>query len=298
MYDFPIYDMFKSFYTLDYKKNILIFTEYYFSKIQETNYNDYFFGPMNPLTMCIYHNDTKLLQELLDTYRYPTSIKGDFTPLYYAFKKNNIFIVKLLCDYLSQCEYRVDLTRNDFEYLIKSPYGYCHTLIGTIPKKPELHIYSISIDMNHKSKLFYSSNVMESYNEIEKLQHTSKKLNISEENKSKIKEIGIYEIPFKYSFAAGSLGSIKFLHNYSKFHNKDFLLSKWKNVILDKWRQQLPFQILMAVLYWIFSGFVIVSMIFAKQNKGFKYISFLFLIILIIFKLLQFISYCNFKITM
>jgi hypothetical protein len=283
---------------VDYKKNIFIFAEYYFSKIKETNYNDDLFGPMNPLTMCIYHNDTKLLQELLDTYRYPTSIKGDHTPLSYAFDKKYISIVKFLCEYLSQCEYRVDLTKNDFEYLLKSPYGYCHKILAKIPKETELELYPSFIDMGHKVILFNSSNAKEAYQKIKKLERTPSKINCFRKDESDKKDVITYEIPFKYSFAAGSLGSVNFLFNYSESHNEDFVLSQWKNLIIVKWRNQLPLQIMIAMIYWIFTVFVISSMVFARESKEVMYVSLGLMGLLFLFELLQVISYFSFKIKM
>jgi hypothetical protein len=149
--------------SLDYKKHILNFSEYYFSKIKTTNYDDDLFGPLNPLVMCVHHNDTKLLEELLSTYRYPRTTKGNITPLSYAFENNYISSMKLLCRNLSQCEYRVDLTKKDFEYLLESPYGYCHKLIATIPKETELDVYPTFIGMDDRVKLFNSNNVKEAY---------------------------------------------------------------------------------------------------------------------------------------
>jgi hypothetical protein len=218
--------------------------------------------------------------------------------LSYALDKKYISSVKILCEYLSQGEDEVILTKNDFEYLLESNHSYCHKVLALIPKQTELSIYPILMDMGHPVKLFYSNNVKESYNEIKKLERTPSKYNCFQKNEPDEKDVITYEIPFKYSFAAGSLESIKFLYNFSESHDEDFLLSQWKNVVLIKWREQLPLQIFMSVVYWLFTIFVMTSMIFAKETVEVKYISLLLMGVLLIFEFLQFISYCNFNITM
>jgi hypothetical protein len=107
-----------------------------------------------------------------------------------------------------------------------------------------------------------------------------------------------YEIPFKYSFAAGSFGSINFLYHFSKSNNEDFVLSQWKNLVIVKWRQQLPLQMMLAVVYWVFMGLVITSMVFSRENVEVKFVSLGLIGLLFLFELLQIISYCPFKIKM
>jgi hypothetical protein len=108
----------------------------------------------------------------------------------------------------------------------------------------------------------------------------------------------MYEIPFKYSFAPGSFGSINFLYNFSESNSEDFLLSQWKNLVIVKWRQQLPLQIMIAVVNWVFTGCVMTSMVFARETKEIKYISLGLTGVLLLFELLQLISYSSFKIKM
>jgi hypothetical protein len=296
--DFPFEDIIQGFFSLDYKKHILNFSEYYFSKIKQTNYNDDLFRSLNPLTLCLYHNDTKLLEEVLTTYRYPRTIKGDITPLSYAFENNYISSVKLLCEHLSQCEYRVDLTKKDFEYLLDSPYSYCHRLMASIPQESELDIFPNFLEIRDNVKLFNVNNLSEYLLQIKQMESTFKNKNFSKKNKSNKKDVVTYEVPFKYSFEAGTFGSIKFLHNYSESHNQDFLLSQWKNLVVVKWRQQLPLQVMIAVVNWLFTLSVMTSMILARDTRQVKYLSIALTLALFVFEILQFVSYCSFKVSM
>jgi hypothetical protein len=159
-------------------------------------------------------------------------------------------------------------------------------------------MYPTFIEMDYQVKLFYSSNISESYNEIKKLEQTSGKMNCFGKNESDKKDVTTYKIPFKYSFTAGTLGSIYFLHNYSKSNSEDFVLSQWKNLVIVKWKNQLPLQIMIACLYWVFMGFVVASMVFARETKEVKYISLGLMGLLFFFEVLQVISYFSFKIKM
>jgi hypothetical protein len=298
--DFSFNDIIESFSPLNYKTHIRSFSKFYFSKIEETSYNDDLFGPLNPLLMCIYHNDTKLLQELLNTYRYPRTIKGDLTPLSYAFDKKYISIVELLCENLSQCEYQVEFTCSDFKNLMKSPYGYCHKLMATIPKQTDTEVFPSLIKMTDHVKLFDVNNTNECLLKIQQMESTTRKASCfnNNQNETDKKDVVIYEIPFKYSFSAGSLGSIDFLHNYSESNNEDFLLSQWKNLVIVKWKNQLPLQVIIAVIYWLFMGFVIMSMVFTRQTNEVKNISLVLMGLLFVFELLQVVSYSSYKIKM
>jgi hypothetical protein len=236
--------------------------------------------------MCIYHNDTKLLQKLLNTYRYPKSIKGDFTPLSYAFEKNDMSMMKLLCEYLSQCEYRVDLTRRDFEYLLVSPYGYCDKVIITIPKPTKLDIFPKYLEMDTEVITFNSNSLKNTFFKIKEIESSS------DNKKNNNNEVISYEVPFAYSFESGSTELIQFLNSFSKSNDEEYLLSQWKNVIFVKWKQQFPLQIMVAIIYWIYTGLVVTSMIFDRDHKEIKFIALTFMSFLFLFEYLQIVSYC------
>jgi hypothetical protein len=303
IWEFPFDDYIECFSTVNYKKYIRSFAEYYFAKIKETNYKDDLFGPINPLIMSIYHNDHQLLEELLTKYRYPHKILKYVSPLSYAFENRNVSIIKQLCLHLSQCEYSFELTREDFDHLLASSYGYCHQLMGTIPKKAESDIFPSFSRISSSLKLFNVNWVQESLLMIKRGDSAFEKKNEkNEKNKSSEmkeiikKDVNTYSIPFKYSFAAGSVGCIKFLSTFSESNNEDFLLSQWKNVVLYKWKQQYYIHIFIAFIYWINSAFIITSMVFVKKSKSFQYASVGLIIFFLLLEILQFTSYCFFKI--
>jgi hypothetical protein len=300
--NFPMNNLMKCLSPLHYQKHLKTFSEYYFTKIEESDFNDDIFEFLNPLLICIYHKNPKLLQELLTTYRYPKSIKGGFTPLSYAFENNSILIIKILCQNLFQYEEQVELTHTDFEYLLESSYPYCHKLLAKIPKETELDLFPSFIEMNYKVKLFNANNLTEAYNQCKLLDSSLNKNNFmskkQNENDSNKKDVITYKIPFKYSFESGSPGSVMFLNNYSDSNNEEFLLSQWKNLVILKWKNQLFLQVMIAVLYWTFTGFVIASMIFVRDTAIIKYASLGLMVILFFFELLQFIAYCTYNIKM
>jgi hypothetical protein len=249
--------------------------------------------------MCVYHNDTKLLQELLNTFPYPRTSEGEVSPLSYAFRNNYLSSVKLLCENLAQNEHRVDLTKRDFEYLLHSPYGYSHKLMATIPKQTDMEVFPSFVQMNGRVKLFNVNNVNECLLKIHQMHSSTRNdsyINNNKKTKDR-KDVAIYEIPFKYSFAAGSLGSVNFLFNYSESNNEDFLLSQWKNVVIVKWKHQLPLQIFIAVVYWAFTLSVMTSMVFARERQEVKYTSIALTLVLFIVEILQCVSYCSFKVS-
>jgi hypothetical protein len=172
-----------------------------------------------------------------------------------------------------------------------------------IPKQTDTEVFPSLIKMNGHVKLFNVNNICECLFKIKQMESSTKIARIlrilnKNQNETEKKDVVTYGIPFKYSFAAGSFGSVNFLHNYSESNNEDFLLSQWKNLVIMKWKQQLPLQIMIAAIYWVFTIFVITSMVFTREIKEVKYISLGLMGLLFLFELLQIISYCSFKIKM
>lgn len=309
IWDFTFNEFVECFSKINYKKNIKLFARFYFTKIAETNYIDDIFGPLNPLIFSIYYNDTKLLLELLKEYRYPRRIRGYLSPLSFAFKMGFISIVKFLSGFLSHREYKVDFTRKDFEYLLDSRGAYCHKLLGTIPREAESNHFPNFLKMKETVRLYESNTIQECLQKIKqkkkpkiiypkkfKLDDNKNPKNKRVSNQSNKSDVTTYEIPFKYSYSSRSPGSIQFLDSFSNSNNEDFLLSQWKSLVIIKWKRQRFLQILLAFIYWLFSGFAVASIVFATNIPELSYVCLGFLAWLIIFELVQIISYSVYNI--
>jgi hypothetical protein len=137
---FPFEDLLKCFLKKNYKKYLITYSKYYFTNIEKTQRKDYLYGSLNPLLFAIYHNDSNLLEDLLDKFFYPKQINKYVSPLEYSFAMNYRTTIKVLCDYLIGRDYFVHFTRADFKNLLKSNILTCHKLIATIPSKPAINI--------------------------------------------------------------------------------------------------------------------------------------------------------------
>lgn len=78
------------------------------------------------------------------------------------------------------------------------------------------------------------------------------------------RDVVCFELPFRYSFDAGTPDSVRFLDFFSYARVDEFVLSQWKQVVFHKWRRQRAFHIVTAILYWIFTVIVTLSLIFHR----------------------------------
>ena len=124
-----------------------------------------------------------------------------------------------------------------------------------------------------------------------------KKLKNKKSKKNTRSEVSVYTIPFKYSYQAGTPDSLKFLDKYSESISEEFILSDWKEVIIFKWNQHKAVHIIFAIIFWAFTMCTILSMIFFPDSKPLQYVSIGFIFLLLLFEILQLISYATFKVT-
>ena len=314
--EFPFHYLQRCFSKEDYYRPVKKYAVYYFKKLKALNYEDTLYGPLNPLFFAVYHNDMTLLEDLLDHYRYPKQIKEYLSPLAFSFINNYNSAVKVFCDRLFKRNYNVSFSRLDFKYLLKSQFSYCHKLMATIPSEPTLQNFPRLLYMSNAVKLHYVQEVghllfaMKTQERKILLRHNKKRKNIKKkkiqmlrEKKKMIQNEGItktevvsFQIPFKYSYKIGTPDSVKFLDAYSQSNTEEFILSEWKEVIIHKWKSHRLFHIMVAILYWVFTIFTTLSIIFFKSSYLFEIISLSFIGIFILFEILQVISYSAFKI--
>lgn len=312
--EFPFHHLRRCFSKEDYTGPILRFADYYFKKLAELNFEDTLYGPLNPLFFAIYHNDMRLLENLLDQYRYPKQIKEYWSPLAFSFVYNYNSAVKVFCDRLIKRNYNVSFSLFDFKYLLNSRFSYCHKLIATIPSEPTLQNFPRLLYMKSAVQLHYVEEVghllFSLKNQERRLlsQISKKKKTITRKKTlipTKKKEIGqgftksevvSFQIPFKYSYKVGTPDSVRFLDTFSQSTTEEFILSEWKEVVTHKWRSHRLVHILMAVLYWIFAVFTILSVVFFQKTFIFEAVSLSFICFFILYEILQVISYSAFKI--
>lgn len=312
--EFPFNYLRRCFSKEDYTGPILQFADYYFKKLEDLNFEDTVYGPLNPLFFAIYHNDMTLLETLLDKYRYPKQIKEYWSPLAFSFVYNYNSAVKVFCDRLIKRNYNVSFSLFDFKYLLKSPYSYCHKLMATIPSEPTLQNFPRLLYMKSAVQLHYveevghllfslkteerrllSQNLKKKRKKRRKKSLIHSKHEIVDQTRTK-SEVVSFQIPFKYSYKVGTPDSVRFLDTYSQSTTEEFILSEWKEVVTQKWRSHRLVHILMAILYWIFTIFTILSVIFFQKTVIFEGVSLSFICFFILYEILQVISYSAFKI--
>lgn len=314
--EFPFEILINCFEKESYLFPIKDFAAYYFRKIAQLNYEDTVYGPISPLFFAIYHNNMGLLKQLLGAHRYPTRVREYWSPLVFAFIHQYNSAVKVFCDQLMKRDYAVSFTRTDFKFLLKSPFSYCHKLMATIPSEPTLQNFPKLLFMKEPVKLFYIEEVghllfflKEEEHQILKKSSKKTKLkgvklvskgllksNSKQVNPLTKREVVSFQIPFKYSYGAGTPDSVEFLDTYSQSNTEEFILSQWKEVIIDKWRSHRLMHVFLAFLYWVFTIVATLSVVFFKRTLFLQIGSLSFISFFILFEILQLISYSAFKI--
>jgi hypothetical protein len=135
--NFPYQSLIKSFNQSNYRDHVLNFSEYYFKAIGQNNNKDLFYGAMNPLLIAIYHNDSNLLEDLLEHYTYPSFISNYISPIEFAFALNHRTNIKVLCDNLLKSSDDAHMSRADFKILLRTDIHSCHRLIANILGRPK-----------------------------------------------------------------------------------------------------------------------------------------------------------------
>jgi hypothetical protein len=310
--EFPFESLKESVGNNNYQEAIADYAKYYFQKIQENNFEDYLYGPLNPLLFCLFQQDLSLLEELLETYRYPKEIHNYFSPVHFCLKNQYFSGLKVLCDALIKRKYPVHFSRTDFQSLLSCGLKNTHKLIATIPSSPTLRNFPKSMVLKKTSKLFYVRQVKDLFQNLKPttipdqsekqiqpktmglFKRLSNKKFSSRDTPST--EVQCWQIPFKYCYNVGTPDSVRLLHAYSTSKTEEFVLSQWKQVIADKWYFQKSAHMLMAFLYWILTGLCTLSVVFYKDSTFLVKGSLGLIAGFVFFEVLQITSYCSFKI--
>ena len=300
---FPFDSLEKCFGEEDYQAPIMNFAEYYFKKIKKAQRVDRIYGPINPLTLAIYHNDTKLMEELFDKFKYPKAFKGYWSPLEYSFRQGYHSAIKVVCDNLVRRTHLVEFSKSDFVFMLESGFSYCHKLISTVPVKSTVKSIPKLIFMKQEVKLNHCKNVSNLLTQIKNEEKIILDGNISlSEDKSKKKaksktEVKVLRIPFKYDFSIGSLDSLRLLDYFSESKTEEFVLSTWKEIIRIKWKKEKWAMIFIAILYWFFMVACTLSVVFYPGSVIARNFTVSALIIILIYEFIQILAYSVYKIS-
>ena len=348
---FPFEDLLKCFLKRNYKKFIQSYAEYYYEALETFARKDFHYGPLNPLLFAIYHNDSNLLEDLLDRYYYPKKIENYVSPLEYAFALNYRTAIKVLCNHLIRRDDFVHFSRADFKHLLKSDILTCHKLIATIPSPPEIsmlpklvympadsqaifHEYLSSLlihikkedmkysqgdeelekylahqnthlsnrensmgvsrgDYDSEQEMRTEKSMKEVDIEIEKT--TRKYLQVHKNDVLYKSEVVVNTVPFKYNYSMGTEDSVTFIYNYSKSKNQDFILSDWREIVKNKWATLKRPYISLTLFYFAYMSIFTLSSVIQKDNKSLKGFSIFLNIIMMIFEIIQMITYFSYR---
>jgi hypothetical protein len=166
--NFPFVSLQSCFRDEDYENPILSLAQYYFHRLGDLENVDEIYGPINPMILSIYHNDTKLLETLLNMYFYPYSFRNYWSPLEYAFRQGYQSAIKVICDCLVKRDHPVQFSKQDFHFLLESSVSYCHKLVATIPEPCQNKSVPRLVYMNSNVQLLYCNDISHLLTKIRK----------------------------------------------------------------------------------------------------------------------------------
>lgn len=290
---FPSESFLKGCRKTNYQFHVKEYAKYYFDKLKKLNYKDDVYGPLSPLYLAIHHNDEKLLEDVMNMGRYPREVVNYWSPLQFALKMNYYLVIKVLCEKLSKRDYFVEFSIIDFQELLTSKYSFCHQLIVTIPYKPLFKNFPNLMVMENNVTITYTSELIGIIADLknkEKLINADLKL----QKKSPPTEVEISQVSFKYNYQFASPDSVKFLKYYSQSNCEAFVISKWKEVINDKWVRQRPLHVLLSSIFWLFTITNSISIIFMPDVDSLRIFCIVFIFLLLFFEIIEMISYSSF----
>ena len=135
---FPYRILARCFDNKNHAKAIRQYSKYYYSNLDSSDRIDYDYGPINPLIMSVFNENSALVQELVNQYYYPSRIYNYVSPLEYAFQSKQTASINELCDALLKREETIYFSRSDFKYLLASDQKICHKVISTIMSPPDI----------------------------------------------------------------------------------------------------------------------------------------------------------------
>lgn len=110
-----------------------------------------------------------------------------------------------------------------------------------------------------------------------------------------IEEVLVNKVPFKFNYKMGTYDSLCFLKCYSSSDHEEFILSDWKEVVNMKWEKCFPIYILLTLIYWIFTIFVTLSIVFYPEVRFFRLANIALIFFFLIYEIIEILSYSSFN---
>ena len=328
---FPFEAFPKCFQPDVYKAAVLEYAEYYFQRLKETDNRDLYYGPLSPVLLAVFHNDTDLLTQILHTFGYPASVRSYWSALSFSFRFNFPSTMKILCDHIFKHAEQVNISRQDFIFLLNSQKDFCHRLLSRVPSKPNIPYIPSLVSMSEDTNLVYvpsindlmdllkdnelstdmrlstdardravsiqgyrSTNLQRRRSVFDRFQDDIFSRNCDNKSKS---EVEILQVSFQYDYRAGTPDSIRLLDMYAKSENEEFISSAWKEVISEKWDKIWLFHLGFSFLYFTFTVILTISLVFHPTEAHFSdEVSKVFIFIFFIYEIIQLVSYAFYNI--
>ena len=98
-------------------------------------------------------------------------------------------------------------------------------------------------------------------------------------------------LPFKIDYSLGSLEMLDFSFAYANSKSEKLIQSDFKYLTINRWNQLLPFHFITQFIYWILATLFILHVVYYKDKIGLKIATLSFIGVLLIWEIIQFISY-------
>lgn len=345
-----------------YRRSLTFFANFYFSFISSFGGKDRVFGVLNPLFICVYHNDSTLLAKLLDRHFYPEFPKNShFSPLKYAFDMKYFACISSICEYALKPDAVLPrFTQDEFHCLLTSNKPICHMVLSRLFGIVDSALVPNFIQMKGNFKFDAKSSLMEYIqdNILEKggphtvresddpqssdyrglgskdyqnqnprkfvfdsdfnrdLEHSldgsqfadqrdpsesfssrpAKKIDYyKHKNKNDPKEVDTFRLNLKIDTSLGSKEMIYFLYHYSNSKCIEFVGSKWRFLMLDRWSRFWPMHFVVALFYWVFTFCVALMIIFDTKMSGLYVTNFSLTLVLFLLLFLRFLGFIRIK---
>jgi hypothetical protein len=300
--------------TSNYYNPILLFSKYYFSKLD--NMNDNIFKSVNPLLVTIFHGDSKLLKVILQKYGYPHEFKNSVTPIEACCSQEQFSCLETICQYLIKKEEipNIWMNLNEFQLLLRSGLPSCHEVLSKVFTVREEMKFPALAEIKKDIKIEVKPNLMSFLLKLQKgyskviEEDLSVEVNDQKKNKRRRKkvasvqksivrsEVDILTIPFVYDFSTGSEDSVEFLSFYSKSECDAFVNSDWKYLVAHKWTTVKLYNIIIASAFYGFLIFATIAIVFEEGHFYYAFVLICMISFFMLIEIMQVISYIGFDI--
>ena len=309
---FPFETFRRCFDPKSYSGPVKLYAQYYFDKLSLSRRSDYEFGPVSPLNMCIFHENSSLLEEVFDDYYYPVRTQGYVSPLEYAFLVNHKASINELCQALLRRDEPISFSRSDFKFLLSSELNICHRVISTMISDPGIpcipRLAHMDKEMVARSSDFLVSMAIQMRREdLDKDRRAKrrlpkpetltglKKYEMSNNDQISKREISVSAAPFKFNYSTGTDDSVMLVNRFANSKTDEFTLSDWRQIVLTKWARIKPAYVFFFLLYVAFLTVASLSLVFMKASSALRFATVGCSLGFLFYELLRLLTYLTYK---